>query len=134
QYYNPIHGDGEDSNGLIDETSNRIFQYTTQNMLDYKFTLGDSHNFNLTAVQEFSKYKTNFLEGYGENLPNEFMKNLSAASSNYEAYSSFTDRMSVRYVGLLSYNFAKRYLVDASYSYQGDSRFSDKYGNFYSVG
>lgn len=134
QYYNPIHGDGEDENGLIDENVSRHFVYTTQNSIDWKFTLGDDHNFNLTGVQEFSKYKDLGLQGYGENLPNEFMYNLSAASANYSAYSSFSDRMSQRYVALASYNFDQRYLVDASYSYQGDSRFSKKWGNFYSVG
>jgi|GEM_PF-460404 len=134
QYYNPIHGDGKNQNGLAQENSSRIFNYTTQNTLDYRFTLDDVHNFNVTAVQEFTKYKNWGLSGYGENFPNEFLKNIASASANFDASSSFTDRMSQRYVGLLSYNFDRKYLVDASYSYQGDSRFSKKFGNFYSVG
>ncbi len=134
RYNNPIHGDGEDANGYIVENSNRYFKYTTQNTLDYNFTLNDVHNFNLTGVQEFSKYKDDILQGYGDNLPNEFLQNLSATSANYEATSVYSDRMAQRYVGLLSYNFDKKYLVDASYSYQGDSRFSKKFGNFYSIG
>src|SRR5699024_2541749 len=132
--WNPIHGDGERFNGYGRETSNRFFQYTTQNSLDYKFTLAEQHNFNVTAVQEFSKYKNSGLLGIKENFANEFLNNLSAASSNPEASSSFSDRMSQRYVGLLSYNFDQKYLLDASYSYQGDSRFSKKFGNFYSIG
>lgn len=133
-YANPVHGDGESSDGYVQEASTRLFNYTTQNTLDYKFTLADQHNFNLTAVQEFTKYKTNQLSGYGENMANDELNNISGASANYTAGSSFSDRMSQRYVGLLSYNFDRKYLVDASYSYQGDSRFSKKFGNFYSVG
>lgn len=133
-YANPVHGDGESPNGYVQEATTRLFKYTTQNTLDYKFTLDEVHNFNLTAVQEFSKYKNSQMFGYGENLANDVLNNISAASSNYDAGSTFSDRMSQRYVGLLSYNFDQKYLLDASYSYQGDSRFSKQFGNFYSVG
>src|SRR5690625_622435 len=133
-YWNPIHGDGKDHGGYVAERSNRYFKYTTQNTLDYKFTLADQHNFNLTAVQEFSKYKTRTLFGDGRNFPNEFLQNLSAASADWGASSTYSDQMNQRYVGLLSYNFDQKYLLDASYSYQGDSRFSKKFGNFYSIG
>ncbi len=134
QYQNPNHGDGQTVNGADDEFSNRIFHYTTQNSLDYNFTLGEKHNFRVSAIQSFAKYKFNGLEGYGENFPNGFLNNLSAASANFAAVSTFTDRMKMRYVGLLNYNYDQRYLLSASYSYQGDSRFSEQYDGFYSVG
>src|SRR5699024_5764505 len=76
----------------------------------------------------------NLLEGSGENYPNDILDNLSGASANYNTNSTFNDRMSTRYIGMLSYNFDTRYLIDATYSYQGDSRFSSKYRGFYSVG
>src|SRR5699024_5737328 len=88
----------------------------------------------ITALQEFSKYRSYYLWGYGENFPNENLKNISAASSAFDATNTYSDRMSMRYVGLLSYNFDEKYLLDASYSYQGDSRFSKQYDNFYSIG
>ncbi len=134
EYRNPFHGDGEDENGTDYENSLRMYSYTSQNALDYNFTLNDDHNFRITAVQEFSKYKDNYLWGYGENFPNGFMNNMSASAANWEASSSFNDQMKMRYVGLVNYNFAERYLVDASYSYQGDSRFSNKFDSFYSIG
>ena len=134
EYRNPIHGDGKTLNGYVYETSDRLFQYTTQNTLDYRFKIQDRHSFNLTAVQEFSKYKNSNLSGDGQNFPNEFLFNLSAASADFSAYSSYSDRMSMRYIAMLSYNYDQRYLLDASYSYQGDSRFSEKFGNFYAIG
>lgn len=134
EYRNPLHGDGESLNGYIFETSDRLFQYTTQNTLDYRFKIKDRHSINLTAVQEFSKYKNHQLYGDGQNFPNEFMFNLSAASSDFSTGSFYSDRMSMRYIGMFSYSFDQRYLIDASYSYQGDSRFSKKFGNFYAVG
>lgn len=133
-YANPLHGDGDDVKGRTSETSTRRFNYTTQNSLDYNFSLGENHNFRATALTEFSQYKTFSLYGYGENFPNEFLNNISAASANYDASSTFTDAYKMRYVGLLNYNFAGKYLADASYSYQGDSRFSKQFGSFYSIG
>ncbi len=133
-YFNPIHGPGETTEGAAEESSMRLYTYTTQNMLDYRFTLNDKHNFDVAVVQEFSKYKNSYLYGSGENFPNANLKNLSASSANWQAISTFSDRMSMRYVGMLNYNFDQRYLINATYSYQGDSRFSDKWGSFYSVG
>lgn len=134
EYRNPLHGDGKASNGYIYERSDRLFQYTTQNTLDYRIKVGDRHNINLTGVQEYSKYKSFVLVGQGSNLPNEFMYNLSAASEGFGAYSGYEDRMSMRYIGMVSYNYDQRYLLDAAYTYQGDSRFSKKFGNFYAIG
>lgn len=132
--YNNRHGgDGISQNGKVEENALRDYHYTTQNSLDYNRTLG-LHKFDVTLLQEFSKYKTNKLNGYGENFPNDELTNLSAVSQGLTTYSTYTDLMKMRYVGLLNYNYDLRYLANISYSYQGDSRFSDKYGNFYSVG
>jgi hypothetical protein len=44
--------------------------------------------------------------------------------------------MSMRYVGMASYTYDNKYVLDVNYSYQGDSRFSPevRFGDFYSVG
>ncbi len=59
---------------------------------------------------------------------------MSAASANWKSTETFSDQAKMRYVGLLSYNLDYKYLLDASYSYQGDSRFSKKFDSFYSIG
>ncbi len=133
-YHNPNHGDGLNQNGTKREVNTRYFNYTSQNSLDYVFTLGEKNHFNLTAVQEFTRHKISELSGYGENFPSEVLKNLDATSSNFETGSNFQDRMNMRWVGLMNYDFDKRYLVNATFSYQGDSRFSDRWGSFYSLG
>ncbi|HZH69503.1 MAG TPA: SusC/RagA family TonB-linked outer membrane protein, partial [Flavobacteriaceae bacterium] len=136
QYASPQHGDGLASGGYIAESSTRLFNYVSQNTVDYKFNIGDDHNFNLTALSEFSRYNTSYLEGYGENMANNILTNISAATANYSATSSFSDRTSLRYAGMLSYNYQQKYLIDATYSYQGDSRFSrnQRFDSFYTVG
>ncbi len=133
-YNNRHSGDGISQNGKSEENSLRDYHYTTQNSLDYKFSLNEKHNFNLTAIEEFSKYKTSKLDGYGENFPNDQLNNLSSVSQGLTTSSTFTDLSKLRLVGLLNYDFDKKYLANLSYSYQGDSRFSKQFGNFYSVG
>src|SRR5699024_990172 len=80
------------------------------------------------------KYKNKTMNSSGAQFPNDQLKNMSSASDLFSAGGTFTDRMNMRYVGLLNYDYEKRYLVNATYSYQGDSRFSDKWGSFFSVG
>lgn len=133
-YDSPLHGDGIDENGRTTEASTRRFNYTTQNSLDYVFNLGENHHFRTTALVEYQKQKTSSLSGYGENFPNEFLNNISAASANYDASSSFSDAANIRYVGLVNYALKGKYLADLSYSYQGTSKFSDKYDSFYAAG
>lgn len=133
-YQNRHHSSGQAINGYKEERESRLFNYTTQNSLDYTFSLKDLHNFRVTAVQEFTKYKTKAMSTAGAQFPNDQLKEMNSASDLFSAAGSFTDRMNMRYVGLLNYDFDKRYLLNASYSYQGDSRFSERWGSFYSVG
>ncbi|HUH27509.1 SusC/RagA family TonB-linked outer membrane protein [Gelidibacter sp.] len=130
----PLHGDGEDPNGETGESNLTLFNYTTQNSFDYKFKIGEKHNFLATGLYEYTKYKDLNLYGYGANFPNEGITNLSGATSSFFAESTYSDQMKMRWVGLLNYNFEKKYLADLSYSYQGDSRFSEKWDSFYSMG
>lgn len=133
-YKNPVMGEGYDYNGRNEESTNQLYHYTTQNSLDYNFEIDNNHEFDITLLQEFNKYKNNFIEGYGENYPNDQINNLSGASANFNTTSTYDDQMSMRYIGLVNYNYRKKYLVNASYSYQGDSRFSKHYDSFYSLG
>jgi len=133
---NPFNGDGLQSNGLVFESTTRNFNFTLQNQFDYKFSLKDKHNFTLSALSEFTKLKDWYLSASGTGFVKPFLQNISNAPLTPTAYSDFSDRISVRYVGMIGYNFDRKYLIDASYAYQGDSRFIEdkRFGSFYSVG
>lgn len=132
--YGDIFHGSDASHGSVDEISQRLFNYTTQNSLDFKFDIAEDHHFNITALQEYTKYKSKALRGQGENFPIGGLTNLSGTSAAWRAGSTFTDQWTMRYVGLLNYNFQYKYVLSASYSHQGDTRFSSKWGDFYSVG
>ncbi len=135
RYLSPVHGPGVDPHGRAFESRREFFSYTSQNSLDYNFTLSDQHHFNVTALQEYSRFEFSGLRGSGENFPSdENLKNLSASTKSQTANSNFSNRMNMRWVGMVNYNFDYKYLINASYSYQGDSRFTKHYGSFYSIG
>lgn len=135
KYDNPLHGDGADAFGRDEEAIQRLYNFTSQNSLDYNFSINHSHNFRITTLQEYTKYKDKYLDANMQGFPNERLKNLSSASQIRELpTSTYTDQAKMRYVGLLNYDFNHKYVLDASYSYQGDSRFSDKWDDFYSIG
>lgn len=132
-YADPIHGN-DTAHGSETQATTTNYTYTTQNSLDYTFNLSEKNHFRITAVQEFTKYKDKLLRGSGENFPSTNLRNLSASTANWTADATYSDLAKLRYVGLLNYDFDRRYVLDASYSYQGDSRFSKKFDSFYSLG
>lgn len=135
-YRDRIHGDGLGPEGYVFESIARRFNYTSQNIIDYRFTLGESHNFTVSGISEFTKYNTNFLAASGSGLANDILQNISNTTTDYTATSTFSDAAELRYAALLNYNFDGRYVLNASYSYQGDSKFTRniRFGDFYSVG
>ncbi|MFO7721115.1 MAG: TonB-dependent receptor, partial [Gillisia sp.] len=58
------------------------------------------------------------------------------ASAEFDAFSSFTDWYNVSYLGLLNYNYAGKYVFDATIRREGSSRFGagNRFGTFGSVG
>lgn len=135
RYENRIHGGGLADNGTAESSVNRNFNWVTQNSLNYTFSVGQ-HNFDLTALQEYQKNKTNYLYGAGENFPVDGLTYLDNTSANYAVSSNFTDWANASYLGLLNYNFAGKYIFDATYRNEGSSRFAPglRFGDFWSVG
>jgi TonB-linked SusC/RagA family outer membrane protein len=135
-YNSPLNGDGKPTGGSVEESIDRNFNYVAQNSLDYSFDINEDHRFSAKALLEFQKNKRNYLYGYGENLPNEIFQNLNNVSANDDASGFYEDWISRSYLGLLNYNYKGKYLVDFSYRYEGNSRFSEgtRFGSFYSIG
>ncbi|SFI94640.1 SusC/RagA family TonB-linked outer membrane protein [Myroides guanonis] len=134
-YKNPVHGDGDGIGGYVVNSINRNFNYVAQNSLDYRFYVGEGHRFDVKLVYEFQKNKSHLLEGEGQAVASGFTS-LGTTADNHFASANFTDWMQQGYVGLLSYNYQNRYLIDLTGRREGSSRFSEgsQWGNFFSVG
>ncbi|MBA5793403.1 SusC/RagA family TonB-linked outer membrane protein [Flavobacterium sp. xlx-214] len=134
-YNNPVHGDGDGIGGYVEDSNMSIFNYISQNSFDYRFFISDDHRFDVKALMEFQKVKTNNLYGYGENIAIGFSE-LGNTSANHLANSYKNDWMNLAYVGLVNYAYLNKYMIDASLRREGSSRFADsqRWGTFWSVG
>lgn len=136
QFYNRYEGDGANTDGSAYSNDNKNFNWVYQGSLNYGFKLGSEHNFDVTALFEYQNNQNSFVWGAGNNFPTDGLTYLTTASANFTASAGFTDWHNVSYLGLLNYNFAGKYVVDATYRREGSSRFAQgmRFGDFGSVG
>jgi TonB-linked SusC/RagA family outer membrane protein len=136
-YENPLHGGGLAENGTSYMTNTRVFNWTTQNNLEYDLTLGDNEQFiSVLLSQRFQKNKTLSNYSYGENVAAMGLIYPSSFPTNEASAGSFSDWKTLSYLALVNYSFKDKYIVDLSYRNDGSSRFAADYrfGNFYSAG
>lgn len=134
-YNNRISGDGDDTDGFASEISRNTATYVFQNSIDYVMILGD-HNFDFKVLQEFQKFNRRYLSADGDNFVTDGLTNLASAGNPTSAYSEFTDWSVASYLGLASYNYKNRYVLDGTFRREGNSRFAEanRWGDFWSVG
>jgi len=135
RYRNRIRGDGDATNGYGFQSHRSMTTYVFQNSFDYSLYLGN-HNFDFKVLQEFQKNRNYSLSADGEQFGTDGLTNLSSAGVPTSAYSEFTDWAVAAYMGTLSYNYDRRYVFNATYRREGNSRFAadQRWGDFYSFG
>lgn len=113
------------------QTTNDLLELTA----NYNTTIKENHNLSvlLGISQEENKYEE--ITGYGEVFENNQLNNLGHAQENFEA-GGYETRSGLRSLfGRINYNYKMRYMVMASFRYDGSSRFAkgNKWGFFPSV-
>lgn len=134
-YQNRVHGEGKATGGKGYQSVTRIYNWVSQNSLDYK-QLFNKHSFAFKALMEYQENNNNFLSGSGEGFPADGLVYLSAANSNLDVNGSFSDWKNLSYLGMFNYNYAAKYIADFTYRYEGSSLFApdNRFGNFWSAG
>ena len=137
RYRNRIDGDGASTNGYGWQSHSSRANYVFQNYLDYTWNVSDEHSIDFKALQEYQKNRYYYLEADGDSFSDDGLTNLNSSGNPTTANSYFTDWSIASYMGLLHYSgFNGRYVFDATYRREGNSRFADdnRWGNFWSVG
>ena len=129
----PFEGDGSAT-----EQFSRYWQATFTNTAEYKFSFAEKNNMAILIGQESIMSKD---EGFGVSVgaltdsrlneishtpdPSKTRTSWSKGEVNYNSY-----------FARLSYDYADRYFIDASYRLDGSSKFgkNNRYASFYSVG
>lgn len=140
QFYNPILGDAQSSNGSASDVYNRYFNWLTRNQLDYRFDISKTEDFyvDLTAgyeAQQYSRYEIR-AAGTGFPLTQPDLTTLANAATPTQATAgpSGSSFNSIYFRG--SANYHNLYSVSATFRRDGSSVFgiNNQYGNFWSIG
>ena len=131
-------GTGQSSYAESDKQS--YSTYFISNSLNYNkklITGNHTHNFLLTASQQFNRDISNNNKVAGYNVPSNDIQVVSGIpQSDLSGQSSYGADAMLSYLGQLQYDLDGKYLLYASYRGDGSSRFGDntKWGYFPAVG
>lgn len=122
--------------GSASEDFSRYYQFTLTNTAEYTVDFLEDHNVTVLVGQEAILSTSNafgvdvdgITDGRQEQIDDGTVYNKPSWSKSEEAFNSYFSR--------LSYNYADKYLVDASFRRDGSSLFGKnrRYANFWSVG
>ncbi|WP_347838514.1 TonB-dependent receptor [uncultured Draconibacterium sp.] len=134
-YWNPDFGNAATIGGYLDKINQRSLSYTINQLVRYEKDFG-KHSFNVLAGHEFYKLTVNELEGAKSGFPYSGIKEL-APGSTTTGLTSFEDNYSIEsFLSNLTYDYADKYYLSASFRTDGSSRFHKDYrwGEFWSLG
>ena len=137
RYRNRISGDGAGTNGYGWQAHSNRVNYVFQNSIDYRLNLAESHQIDFKLLQEYQENRYYYLEADGDNFGDDGLTNLNSAGNPTTANSYYNDWKVASYLALAHYSaFNGRYVMDATFRREGNSRFSEKnrWGDFWSVG
>ena len=132
--YDPRHGDGASSNGVMQQGQQNILNTDIQNYINYNFG-GKGHNVYLTAGQELQQTTSRFYLAQGTNISDLFFLKQNIITNSAVTQSiqgTYTVSAIDSYFGRLNYDYKGRYFVQASFRIDGQSSLAqgNKYGNF----
>lgn len=125
--------------GIAEKKSGESTQWLAEFLLSYKKNFNDKHKLTILAGTTFEQFMSEYLEGSAKG----FMSDITGANNmhggdnlNGDDVYSFKERNRLNgFLGRINYDYKNRYLLTASFRYDGTSRFSNehKYAFFPSV-
>ncbi len=133
-YWNPYHGDGRGSNGIIQNDYTSYVRWNWQNVLTYTKTLADMHNINVNLVNEFQQQTYNYFYGGGSNMSDSFFSQniISGSYGTQNSGGSMTQNGFNSMAARVNYNYGLKYFFQASVRRDGISSLpvANRYGIF----
>ncbi len=134
QYWNPYHGDGRGSNGIIYQDYRNSTRWNWQNILTFTKTLADVHNLNVSLVSEFQQQTVNSFWGQGSNMSDSFFSHnlITGSYGTQSSGGSLAQNGFNSLAGRVNYNYGLKYFFQASVRRDGISSLpaANRYGIF----
>lgn len=106
------------------ETPNTFtYNYEWQNILTYKFKIGQDHDFILTGVTDWEKKRTETSDAIANNFDTSSYSyhNLAGATGIPQVSSGYVQSQKMSYVARINYSYLGRYLLTLSGRWDGSS-------------
>ncbi len=109
---------------IVQKYNGSKFHWIADYMLNYENSFGGIHNVSAMLIYSQEESRNENLKSLRFNTLNNSLRYLDSASPDFMTNANgFTDWAFVSYVGRLNYNFAGKYLLEASVRRDGSSRF-----------
>ncbi|WP_276480868.1 SusC/RagA family TonB-linked outer membrane protein [Paraflavitalea pollutisoli] len=134
-FWSPGFGDGRNYGGYGSASNALYLNWITTNLLKYKTTFGEDHEFDALVGYEAQKTTVNSSSNAASNfLPNT--NTLANAAKPESSSSSITENSIASVLANVGYNYKRKYYLTGTFRRDGSSRFgfNKRYGNFWSVG
>lgn len=137
--YNPFYN-AITEKGIVEVGHERLFTLDQQYLVSYKHRFAQEHNLEVLVGWEEYWMRDQTLSAYNDHLFNPFIGELSNAygeqPTSSHAGSSTLDFKTAGLLARVQYDLKDRYFLNATYRFEGSSRFSPKnrWGHFGSVG
>lgn len=130
------HGDGAGVNGFSFGYTDRNFNWTWRNMLDYTWKLSKDHSFDFKLVYEAQKNNHNSLGTGGNDIAADGLFYPSSVANPTFVSGAVSDWGINSVLGTVSYSWMEKIIIDGTFRREGNSRFARDYrwGSFYSLG
>ena len=129
-------GNQRQDNSTLFVQNDNSYQYQWDNTVTYDQTFGQHHLTVLGGIVT-EKGRSNLINGTRIDVPpiqDQWFLDLGNPDLNSIDHNSGDLFTRQSYVGRVNYGYAGKYLLSASIRRDGSSRFSEKYGTFYTVG
>ena len=133
-WWDPNSNDGRTANGVYQRYMLNRDNFTSQTHIGYGKTFGKLHDIDALIGYETERYRIDYTFARGGDYPNPNKPEIENAS-NTSASSHYDERRMVSYLGVLNYNYDRKYYFSANLRRDGSSKFSTdkRWGDFWSV-
>jgi TonB-linked SusC/RagA family outer membrane protein len=133
RYWAPENNDGD---ATLQVSYKKYQQLTTSNTVAYDNSFFENHHVRVLLGQEAMKYQVSYLFSYAPDVNPDIPYVQTAPQTGVEAEQGYSAETLLSFFGMLDYNYAEKYYLQASLRFDGSSLFGseNRWGTFYSIG
>ncbi|MEG0519440.1 MAG: TonB-dependent receptor [Bacteroidales bacterium] len=135
RYWSPDSNGGGDK-GTLQTSRTQYLQLTTSNTIAYDNTFAEKHSLRVLVGQEAMSRTYSEMYLYSPDVDKDMPYPNTSTSAGDEGGYDYNKRTLLSFFGIVDYNYASKYYLQASVRYDGSSLFGNnkRWGLFYSVG